>query len=69
MAEVLPDDTLFELELRAASITGKATGAGGADDEFDFIVATHFCDGVAAQFTEIALKDFHRITAVTMRVG
>jgi hypothetical protein len=58
-AYVLTDDALFELELRTPLIAGKATGTSGADDEFDFIVATHTCDGIAAQLTEIALKDFH----------
>ena len=56
---MLTDDALIELELGTASIAGKATGTSGADDEFDFIVATHTRDGIAAQFTEIALKDFH----------
>ena len=53
------DDALFELELRTASIAGKVLSPCGADDEFNFVLAALPCNRVAAQFTEIALKDFH----------
>jgi hypothetical protein len=56
------DDGFFKLELRTASINGKAWSSGGADDEFDFVRTTLPCNRVAAQLTEIALKDFHRIS-------
>jgi hypothetical protein len=55
----LSDDALFELELRTALIAGKALSPCGADDEFNFVLTALPCNRVAAQFTEIALKDFH----------
>lgn len=56
------DEAFFELKLRTASIDGKALSTGGADDEFDFVLTALPCNRVAAQLTEIALKDFHRIS-------
>lgn len=56
------DDAVFELELGTASIDGKALRPGGADDEFDFVLTALPCNRVTAQLTEVALKDFHRIS-------
>ena len=59
---VLFDGAFFELELGTPSIDGKALSTSGADDEFDFVGPALPCNRVAAQLTEIALKDFHRIS-------
>jgi hypothetical protein len=58
-AFTLFDDALFELELRTLAIDGKTVSTHSADDELKFVLTTLACDRVAAQLTQILLKDFH----------
>ena len=56
---MLFENVLVDVELRAFLVDGKAVDPRGADHEFKFIGTALPGNGVAAEFTQIALKDFH----------